>query len=125
MSMHKIKKQELLHEPLSEDAVKLGRAIYNTFLENGELEMKVEISKFFKLFKLPATNESLQQIKDIFIELTEPLVVKNFKFWAEIYPIRIVTFCLYTFEGNYVNIKLSEEFLEVEKNYMIDNFLTN
>ena len=125
MAIHKIKKQQLLHEPLSDDAIKLGRAIYNTFLDNGELEMRVEISKFFKIFKLPATHESLQYIKDLFIELTEPLVVKNFKFWNDLYPIRIVTFCLYTFEDDYVNISLSEEFLEVEKNYMIDNFLTN
>ncbi len=125
MSMHKIKKQQLLNEPLSKDAIKLGRAIYNTFLESGELEMKVDISKFFKLFKLEPTDESLSYIKHIFLELAEPLIVKNFKFWAEIYPIRIVTFCLYTFEDKYVSINLSEEFLEVEKNYMIDNFLTN
>jgi hypothetical protein len=125
MAIHKIKKQQLLHEPLSDDAVKLGRAIYNTFLENGELDMHIEISKLFKLFKIPATNESLAFIKNVFIELTEPIIVKNFKFWNDVYPIRIVTFCLYTFEDNYVNIELSEEFLEVEKNYMIDNFLTN
>ncbi|WP_373069942.1 hypothetical protein [Sulfurimonas sp.] len=124
MAIHKIIKQQLLHEPLSEDAVKLGRALYNTFLDNGELDMHIELSKLFKLFKLPASNESLSYIKSIFIELTEPIIVKNFKFWNDVYPIRIVTFCLYTFGDDFVDIELSEEFLEVEKNYMIDRFLT-
>ncbi|MCW8839279.1 MAG: hypothetical protein OQJ77_02175 [Thiovulaceae bacterium] len=125
MSIHKIQKQKLLNEPLSDEAIKLALAIYNTYLENEDLEMQINISKLFNLFKLHATNDSLAYIKNIFMELTEPIIVKNFKFYNNLYPMRIVTFCIYTFHDKYVNIELSEEFLEVEKNYMIDNFLTN
>ena len=125
MSIHQIQKQTLLHEPLSKDAVKLGRAIYNTYVENEELDMHISVKKLFDLFHLQGTNESLAYIKSVFIELTEPLIVKNFKFWSNVYPMRIVTFCNYEFSGNIVDIELSEEFLEVEKNYMVDNFLTN
>ena len=125
MGIQPVQKQKLLNEPLSDEALKLGRAIYNTYLENEELEMQINISKLFKLFKLNATNDSLAYIKSIFMELTEPIIVKNFKFWNNIYPMRIVTFCIYRFHDDYVDIELSEEFLEVEKTYMIDNFLTN
>jgi hypothetical protein len=87
--------------------------------------MHISLPKLYELFKLPNINDSLKEIKAIFLELNEPIMVKDFKFYADVYEMRIMTFCTYEFKEGYVDIELNEEFLEAEKNYMIDKFLTN
>ncbi|WP_373000616.1 hypothetical protein [Sulfurimonas sp.] len=124
MSLHEIKKQKLLQEPFDDDALKLARAIYNTYLENDkEFFMEIKIIKIFNLLKLQSSKEAIKYVRFLLEELNEPLCVKNFKYYAKTYPMRFVVFCTYKINEDTVEIELSEEFLHVEDAYMLDPFL--
>ncbi|MEA2091837.1 MAG: hypothetical protein U9O83_05690, partial [Campylobacterota bacterium] len=62
-------------------------------------------------------------IKYLIEELNEPLCVKNIKYFANIYPMRFVVFCTYIIKDETIELELSEEFLHVEDEYMLDPFL--
>lgn len=124
MSLHEIKKQKLLQEPLDDDALKLARAIYNTYLENNkELFMKIKVKSVLKLLKLQSSIEAIKYIQFLFEELNEPLCVQDFRYYAKTYPMRFVVFCTYKITDESIEIELSEEFLHVEDEYMLDKFL--
>jgi hypothetical protein len=118
-------KQTLLSEPLSQDAIKLARALYNTYKENDDdnLDMSIKLEAILRLLKLEDTQKSLFYVRKLLEELNEPLGIKNFTFEHTTYPLRFVTFCKYSFTDGLLNIQLSEEYLDVQKNYMQDAFL--
>ena len=118
-------KQTLLSEPLSQDALRLARALYNTYKENGEddLEMQIKVEAILRLLKRENTQESLLYIRTLLEELNEPLGVKNFNYQGKLYPLRFVVFCKYAIDGEIVHIELSDEYLDVQQNYMQDAFL--
>nr|WP_321267830.1 hypothetical protein [uncultured Sulfurimonas sp.] len=124
MSLHEIKKQKLLLEPFSKDALKLARAIYNTYLENDkELFMEIKNKSLLNLLKLQSGIESMRYIRYLLEELNEPICVKDFKYYAKTYPMRFVVFCSYKIKDETIEIELSDEFLHVEDEYMLDPFL--
>jgi hypothetical protein len=114
-----------LGDVFSEDALKLARAIYNTYIENDkDLYMEIHIKKIKALLKIEIY-DSKRYITYLFEEINEPIGVRNFKYYADEYQIRFLVFCSYEIVDEIVKIYLSEEFLYAEKIYMIDNFLTN
>ncbi len=120
-----IEKKILLGAALSEDELKLARAIYNTHVKlSYELDLEISIQSIIKLLNLPDAKESLRYIQKVFQEINEPLLVRNFHFRAKHYDMKFVTFCSYKIVGSLIEIALHEDFLEVEKNYMLDSFLT-
>ncbi|MFT7005017.1 MAG: hypothetical protein ACJAWW_002383 [Sulfurimonas sp.] len=124
MSLNDIDKQKLLQEPYDEDTLKLARAIYNTYMQNDkDIHMEIKIENILKLLKLRQSKKAISYIKYLFEELNEPLCVKNFKFFAKIHPLRFVVFCNYVIKDEIIEIELSEEFLHVEQEYMLDSFL--
>ncbi len=125
MVLHEIKKQKLLAEPLSADSLKLARAIYNTFMELGDDSiLEIKVNTIQKLLNLQQNEDGKQYIIKTLEDINEPLVVKNFKFYATVYPMRFLKFCEYKINGDMIEIDISEEFLLAEKEYMLDNFLT-
>ena len=125
MSLHKIEKQYLLGSELSEDALILARAIYNTYIQdNKNLYMRIKLSKIEALLEIPVYLDTVRQVTQILEEINEPIGVKNFKFYAKEYPLRFLVFCSYEFDNDEIEIYVSEEFLFAEEEYMIDNFLT-
>ena len=124
MSLHKIQKQKLLKEPIDTDVKILARAIYNTYLENEKnLYMEIKIKTVFNLLNIQSGIKELNYIKYLLRELNEPLCVKDFKYFNKIYPMRFVVFCNYVIKDETIEIELSEEFLHVENEYMLDPFL--
>jgi len=124
MNLHKITKQKLLFEPYSDDALKLARAIYNTYIENEEeLFMEIKIATILKLLNLHSSVDAIKYIKFLLEELNEPLCVRDFKYFANIYPMRFVVFCTYVINEETIELELDEEFLHVENEYMLDPFL--
>ena len=125
MKKEEIKKQVLLSEPLSDDVLKLARAIYNTYLANDEeLEMSLQLNTMFKVFSLQPSPDSISFLKELLLELNEPLCVRDFKIGNEIHPMKFINFCEYNFTNNTLEINLNNDFLEVESKYMEDNFLS-
>jgi len=121
-----IEKQQLLSEPLSEDALKLGRAIYYTYKENAskyDYDLEVKVESLLKLFRFEYSQIALEKLIGIFEELNEPLGVSNFNYQRQSHPIYFVRFCEYSIDQDMVYITLSEEFLFVHEKYMLDSFL--
>ncbi len=125
MVLHEIKKQKVLSEPFSEDALKLIKAIYNTYIElGGELDLELKLATVEQLLGLEDNADSLHSLKQLLEEINEPIAVQNFKFCREIYPMRFLIFCEYSIENEILNIAINEEYLLAEKEYMLDPFLS-
>jgi len=119
-------KQKLLSEPISDDALKLARAIYFTYLTNeSDLYLEIKLVSIMKLLHLHSNKETIEEIHKLLRELNEPLAIKDFNFYGKFYPLRFVVFCKYKINKDILEIELSEEFLYAEQKYMLDSFLTH
>jgi len=123
--MHTVKKQQLLMEPLSNNALKLARALYHTYKKDEDLYIKASLKVICSIFKIDTSSHSIKFLVDIFEELNEPIMVQNFKFYTKKYDRKFLTFCKYKITSESVEVMLNEEFLYAEKEYMLDNFLSN
>lgn len=125
MSIHKIIKQKLLSEPFSGDTLKLMKAIYNTYVtENFNLDLEIKLHTILKHLNLDNNEHSHKYLVTLFEDMNEPLKIENFKFYMDEYPVRYVTFCKYKIDSEIVEITLNEEYIVVEKEYMLDSFLS-
>lgn len=124
MNPEEIIKKNLLAEPLSPDALKLARGIYNTHISlDEELEMEIKIPIFYKLLNLQPSQESTDYIQELLEELNEPLAIRNFEFQGEKIQLKFVQFCCYKIGNESIKIELSEEYLHAQREYMLDCFL--
>lgn len=119
-----IKKQKLLAEPLSDKAIKLARAMYNTYITYDDLHMEIKFRTFFKLLDLHPCKDSLNDIQWLLEELNEPLAVKNFEYEGVTTQLKFIQFCNYGIGQETFTIQLSPEYLHAQKYYMEDAFLT-
>ncbi|WP_310441977.1 hypothetical protein [Sulfurimonas sp.] len=124
MNSDAIIKQNLLVEPLSSDALKLARGIYNTYItQDEELSLEIKIPTFFKLLNLHPCKDSIEYIQNLLEELNEPLAIRNFEFNGEKIQLKFVQFCSYKIGENTIKIELSPEYLHAQSEYMLDSFL--
>ena len=123
MDKKEIKKRKLLSEPLSENALKLARAIYNTYITYDDMEMEIKFETFFKLLLLQSCKDSIDDIQWLLEELNEPLAVKNFEYNGIKTQLKFIQFCNYKINKETVTIKLSPEYMHAHMNYMEDAFL--
>lgn len=126
--MQTITKQPLIKEPLSKDAKRLALSIYSTYvMQDEESYMYISLDKLYHLFELPKTHDSLERIIEIFMDLTEPIAVKDFEYKGKKHPEIILTFCNFKViekDGDdHMEIEINEMYLEAMKNYMLDPFL--
>ena len=119
-----IKKQTLLAEPLSEKALKLARAVYNTYITYEDLHMEIKFQTFFRLLDLHPCKDSLNDVQWLLEELNEPLAVKNLEFDGKTTQLKFIQFCNYSIETETFTIELSPEYLHAQEHYMADSFLT-
>jgi hypothetical protein len=123
MQTREIIKQKLLSEPISDKALKLARAVYNTYITYDDMEMEVKIPTFFKLLQLQPCKESVKDIQNLLEELNEPLAVRNFEFNGETIQYKLIQFCNYEIGEETIKIILSPEYLHAQSFYMLDSFL--
>lgn len=124
MNSDEIIKKKLLSEPLSSDALKLARGIYNTHISLDEdLHMEIKIPIFYKLLNLQPSQESIDYIQELLEELNEPLAIRNFEFHGEKIQLKFVQFCSYKIGSESIIIELSDEYLHAQSEYMLDSFL--
>ena len=125
MNSDEIIKQNLLAEPLSDNALKLARAVYNTYITYDDFEMEIKFQTFYKLLNLHPCKDSVNDIQNLLEELNEPLAVRNFEFHGETTQLKFIQFCSYRIEKETIKINLSEEYLHAQSEYMLDSFLGN
>ena len=123
MNHDEIIKQKLLAEPMSEDALKLARAIYNTYITYDDLEMEIKFSTFFKLLNLHPCKNSIIDIQNLLEELNEPLAVRNFEYEGKTIQLKFIQFCSYVIKKDTIELELSESYLHAQQYYMQDSFL--
>ena len=124
MYKKEIIKQNLLAEPLSQNALKLARGIYNTYLAMDEdFLLEIKIQNIFKLLNLHPCKESIKDIQDLLEEINEPLAIRNFEFAGEAIQLKFVQFCAYEIGEETIKIELSPEYLHAQSEYMLDSFL--
>lgn len=125
MNSDEIIKQNLLGEPLSENALKLARAIYNTYITYDDLDMEIKFATFFKLLNLHPCKDSINDIQDLLEELNEPIAVRNFEFHGVTTQLKFIQFCTYKIHKETIEINICEEYLHAQSEYMLDSFLGN
>ncbi|MDY0122992.1 hypothetical protein [Sulfurimonas sp.] len=124
MIKKEIVKRNLLAEPLSLNAMKLARGIYNTYLAMDEdLSLEIKLQNIFKLLNLQPCKDSINEIQDLLEEINEPLAVRNFEFEGESIQLKFVQFCTYEIGEETIKIELSPEYLHAQSEYMLDSFL--
>jgi len=123
MDAIEIKKRKLLAEPVSEKALKLARAVYNTYITYDDFEMEIKFTTFFKLLELHPCKDSINDIIYLLEELNEPLAVKNFEFNGHTTQLKFIQFCNYTINHETVTIILNQDYMHAHLNYMADAFL--
>ena len=123
MDKQDIKKRKLLAEPLSDKALRLARAVYNTYVTYDDMEMEIKFATFFKLLQLQPCKDSISDIQWLLEELNEPLAVKNFEYNGVTTQLKFIQFCNYKINKETVTIKLSPEYTHAHMNYMEDAFL--
>lgn len=123
MNKQDIKKRKLLQEPLSQRALKLARAIYNTYITYDDIEMEIKFDTFYKLLNLHPSKDSIIDVQWLLEELNEPLAVKNFEYNGVTTQLKFIQFCNYKINKDTISIKLSKEYLHAHINYMEDAFL--
>lgn len=123
MEAIEIKKRKLLSEPMDEKALKLARAVYNTYITYDNMEMEIKFTTFFKLLDLHPCKDSINDIIYLLEELNEPLAVKNFEFNGITTQLKFIQFCNYKINKETVEIKLSPDYMHAHLNYMLDAFL--
>ena len=126
MSLHLIQKQYLLGDELSADALKLARAIYNTYLNDDKnLYLEIQRKKIESLLNIASFQDSTKYITRVLEDINEPIGVRNFKYFAKEYPLRFLVFCTYEIHKQSIEIYINEEFLHAEEVYMIEELFTN
>jgi hypothetical protein len=123
MDKIEIKKRRLLAEPLSQKALKLARAIYNTYLTYDDRKMEIKFETFFKLLQLQPCKDSVNDLQWLLEELNEPLAIQNFEFNGVTTQLKFVQFCNYKINKETLTIILNPEYLHAHMNYMQDAFL--
>ncbi len=123
MDKDEIKKQKLLSEPLSDKALKLARAIYNTYITYDDFEMEIKFQTFFKLLQLHPCKDSINDIVDLLEELNEPLAVRNFEFQGVTTQLKFIQFCNYSVGEETINIRICPDYMHAHMKYMSDAFL--
>jgi len=123
MYKKEIIKKKLLSEPLSDKALKLARAIYNTYLTYDKMEMEIKFATFFKLLQLHPCKDSINDVQWLLEELNEPLAVRNFEYNGVTTQLKFIQFCNYKINKETLTIKLNPEYLHAHINYMEDAFL--
>jgi len=124
MNIEKPIKHKLFKTPLSDEALRVARAIYNTyFIKDKELHLEIKILTIANLLKIPSDASATQDIIKIFEELNEPLEVSNFSYERNFYPRRFIFFFKYEIIQGTVIIDISSEYLYAHDNYMSDAFL--
>ena len=126
--MQTIEKQHLIKEPLEKETLKLAQAIYSTYIVNEkDPYMSIPVEKLYTLLGFEKTPDSLNKLIDVFVDLTEPIAVREFEYMGKRYEEIILTFCDFKIieqDGHkQMEIEVNEMYLKAMKYYMTDPFL--
>lgn len=126
---------ELVNNPfanfeLSDDAVKLANALYNTYVQEDYPYLQVSVKRLCEIFGYSGYTpgpEALAHIRTLFEELNEPIAVVNFKYGSRTYDWKVLSFCRFEKpwqeEDATIEIVIDEMYLAAVAAYMERPFI--
>lgn len=123
-----IVKKGLVLKPVAKETKILAQSLYSTYVSNGGNPYIFEpIDKFYKLFGFADNDDSLAKLLDIFVDLTEPILLEYFELNAKQYSSLILTFCDYKLVRHkrnfFMEVDIDERYLEALKRYVANPYL--
>lgn len=115
---------------LSDDAVKLANAIYNTYVQEDYPYLEIGVNRLCQIFGYTGythSREDLDYIRGLFEELNEPIAVVDFKYGAKTYDWKALQFC--SFEKPWqdadqtIEIVINEMYIAAVSEFMEDPFI--
>jgi len=126
--MNEATPKPMIMAPLSEDAVKLATAIYNTYVAEGEPYLSIPLKKLCEMYGLNNSHETYEHLQNLFAELNEPVLIEDFVFRGHLYKWEAITFCSFDEEWKegdlMLEVTINELFLQVMKERMASPFIT-
>ena len=115
------------HFQLSEHALKLANALYNTYVQEKYPYLEISVEKLCGIFGLVYDAEAVAYLRGIFDELNEPIAVKDFLYGSKRYSWKILQFCEFEEEwkdgDTHIEVHIDEMYLEAMKQYMQKPFV--
>ena len=118
------------HFSLSDDAVKLANAIYNTYVQEDYPYLEISVNRLCEIFGFGGyahRHQDLEYIRGLFEELNEPIAVVDFKYGSRLYDWKALTFC--SFEKPWgdsdetIEIVINEMYIAAVQRYMEKPFI--
>ncbi len=112
---------------LSDDAVHLANAIYNTYVLEDDPELVISVDRLYAAFRYARAKESYDYINHLFTQLNEPIAVSDFEYRGTIYGWKILEFCKFTKPwqeaDDYLELEINEMYLAAMGRFMDEPFL--
>ncbi len=120
MQINNIENNFFTNISISNDAYKLVNAIYNTYNIEDEPYLEIKAKNIINLFPNKSVNESIFCIKKLFLEINEPVLIKNFDFKGKYIYWRALSFCnchnYIEKESDTLKLDIDEMYIELLKN---------
>jgi len=118
------------HLDLSDDAVRLANAIYNTYVQENYPYLEVGVKRLCQIFGFTGytlAKADLDYVRGLFEELNEPIAVVDFKYGSKTYPWKALQFCAFEKpwkdEDENIEIVINEMYLAAVQEYMEKPFI--
>ena len=107
---------------LSDEAIKLANAIYNTYLLDKYPYLHIPVERLCGMFGLGFSKESTDHLRKVFEELNEPIVVTDFQYGSKVHRWTVLQFCEFEKKWEdgdaYIDIYIEEMYIEAMKRFM-------
>ena len=107
--------RSLIRQLPSSNAIRLANALYQTYLHDNNPNLHIRKELVYQLFRRSEDNPDESTIKELFFELIEPCVVKNFEYNGKLIEWKTVSFCRLlseiSKENDYIDVEIDELFL--------------
>lgn len=118
------------HFSLSDDAVRLANILYNTYVQDDDPFLEINVGRLCGIFGYHGythKKEELQYIRDLFEELNEPIAVVDFKYGSRRYDWKALSFCSFekpwSDEDETIEIVINEMYIAAVKEFMEKPFI--
>jgi hypothetical protein len=115
---------------LSEDAVRLANAVYNTYVQEDYPYLEITVKRLCEIFGFTGYThrpEELDYIRGLFEELNEPIAVVDFKYGSRVYDWKALQFCSFEKpwrnEDTTIEIVINEMYVAAVREFMEKPFI--
>ena len=111
----------------SDDAIHLGQALYNTYIQEDDIYLHIPVIKLCSVLNTECDAAGKKRIKAAFDSLNEPILMESIEYRGRTYQWKMLQF--FSFEkpwnpeDTHIDIIISELYLHAMKHYVKEPFL--